>query len=467
LWRRNLTVEFVENGQDILARLETSKPDVVILDAAQRDEFSTVREVRRAYPDLPVIVLSGSPSTSAIVRAMQSGANNVLVKPVSWEALQQAVDELLPGTFARVGAGEARQVSAAGAWTSRVERLLRRLSASDVPVLLRGETGSGKEVLARRIHAESMRAGEIFLKLNCAALPSELVESELFGYERGAFTGAYKCNPGKFELAHRGTILLDEIGDMDLKLQAKLLQVLQDQEFLPLGAKELKRVDVRVIAATHRDLEERVLDGSFREDLYYRLKIVSIAIPPLRERRDEIVSLASLFLEKHNQSDSAPPRLGPELRTALLDHPWPGNVRELENVMRSYLVLRDPPLVIAELKETAERSRQRVVQAVESPVQVYSATCIENARDRPDEGRPEGEWSARPVVVRPLHAEPTELATIDDARKRAETELIVRALNSTGWVRKRAAAALGMEYRAFLYRMKKLGIDGPRFPGAA
>ena len=348
LRRPNLVIDFVENGDEALRYLaqRAEKPALVILDVVMphKDGITTLREIRRIYAELPIIMLSGATSASTIVEAMQSGANNVLTKPVSHDVLHQAVDQALPGTFGSGAGAQPPDLSPAGNWVKTVEPLLRRISTSDVPVLLLGETGSGKEVLARRIHAESMRADEIFLKLNCAALPSELVESELFGYERGSFTGAFKSNPGKFELANRGTILLDEIGDMDLKLQAKLLQVLQDQEFLRLGAKEPTRVDVRVIAATHRNLEERVTDGAFREDLYYRLKVVNIFIPPLRERRDEVIPLALTFLEKHNRSGSAPPRIGAELTATLLNHRWPGNVRELENIMRSYLVVRDPTI---------------------------------------------------------------------------------------------------------------------------
>ena len=195
-----------------------------------------------------------------------------------------------------------------------MDLFLDQVGSSEVPVLLQGETGVGKEVLARQIHACSRRAKKPFLKLNCAALPSELVESELFGYERGAFTGAFRNNPGKFELADGGTLLLDEIGDMDFKLQSKLLQVLQDGEFLRLGSKEICRVDVRVIAATHCDLDQAISDGRFREDLYYRLNVIRIEVPPLRDRGEEILSLAQFFLKKHTPPGEAPVEMSSSLR---------------------------------------------------------------------------------------------------------------------------------------------------------
>src|SRR5262249_43277096 len=194
----------------------------------------------------------------------------------------------------------------------KIESRLAQIGASDVPVLLQGETGAGKEVLARRLHAFSSRADKPFLKLNCAALPSELVESELFGYERGAFTGAFKSTPGKFEMANGGTILLDEIGDMDFRLQAKLLQVLQDREFHRLGTAETVKVNVRVMAATHCDLETAIRDGRFREDLFYRLNVVTIQVPPLRERQDEILPLFKHFAEKYGD-DGVEVELTPKL----------------------------------------------------------------------------------------------------------------------------------------------------------
>jgi two-component system, NtrC family, response regulator AtoC len=473
LRRPNLVIDFVENGAEALRYLaqRAEKPALVILDVVMphKDGITTLREIRRTHAELPIIMLSGATSACTIVEAMQSGANNVLTKPVSHDVLHQAVDQALPGTFGSGAGGQPLDLSPAGNWVKTVEPLLRRISTSDVPVLLLGETGSGKEVLARRIHAESMRADEIFLKLNCAALPSELVESELFGYERGSFTGAFKSNPGKFELANRGTILLDEIGDMDLKLQAKLLQVLQDQEFLRLGAKEPTRVDVRVIAATHRNLEERVAEGAFREDLYYRLKVVNIFIPPLRERKNEVIPLAQTFLEKHNRSGSEPPRIGAELTATLLNHRWPGNVRELENIMRSYLVVRDPTIVINELNETAMRAKRRALEAaVGHNGNAHSVpAALDGSQDLYDENGP-----AQPVRMQPPSQQAdfsrTELAKVDEARRKAETELILRTLNGTLWNRKRAAATLGIDYRALLYKMKKLGIVQPaQLTGAA
>ena len=227
---------------------------------------------------------------------------------------------------------------------------------SEAPILIQGETGSGKEVLARELHDRSPRSDKPFLKLNCAALPAELVESELFGYERGAFTGAFQRKPGMFELADKGTLMLDEIGDMDVKLQAKLLQVLQDQEFQRLGGRETIRVDVRVVAATHRDLEESVLKQTFREDLYYRLNVINLRIPPLRERKEDIIPLAEFLLKRHVPAGTAAPALTTKMKEVLASYRWPGNVRELENVVRRYIVFGSADQIVRELQAKATRS---------------------------------------------------------------------------------------------------------------
>jgi transcriptional regulator with PAS, ATPase and Fis domain len=253
-----------------------------------------------------------------------------------------------------------------------IRETLEKVAPWSVPVLLLGESGVGKEVIARELHQLSPRARRALVKVNCVALPSELIESELFGYEKGAFTGAFRSKPGKFEIADGGTVLLDEIGDMDLTLQAKLLQVLQDGEFNRLGGKDSVRVDVRVVGATHRDLKMAVQEGRFREDLYYRLNVVSIAIPPLRERKEEILPLGQYFLEKHRQRDLEVHPIPLHLKQALLAYDWPGNVRELENVMRKYLVFQDARLLIADLYERANGTTRQGVGPPRGPDALYA-----------------------------------------------------------------------------------------------
>jgi two-component system, NtrC family, response regulator AtoC len=404
-------------------------------------------------------MLSGTYSTSLIVQAMKQGASDFVTKPISPEQLRSAVDKFLPVTRAQEDEEQSfPDISLQpSAWNRKLQPLLDRIANSDIPVLLQGETGVGKEILARKIHEQSRRTGKIFLKLNCAALPSELVESELFGYERGAFTGAFKNNPGKFELAAGGTFLLDEIGDMDLKLQAKLLQVLQDREFLRLGSREPTRVDIRVIAATHRDLESAIEQRCFREDLYHRLNVVTITIPPLRERQDEILGLARFFIHKYAEPGGVRD-IGRKLQNELLSYSWPGNVRELENLMRKYVVLADSDEIIADLHGRSSKNGRRI-QSVCQPTQKAFA--------QPQPTPPESEILVLAAKVGSEGQTPAEngvtepgstLDRFEEARRQAESQAILDALNTTLWNRKRAAALLGTDYKAFLYKMKKLGI---------
>ena len=344
------------------------KPEVslALLDVMMpgKDGIETAKEIQRLY-GLPVILVSSACSWPLVMDALDGAPVTFIAKPVMQNELRRAIEELF-GERARAPMPEARQDSgrpAAPALVSNtqppracnprmreIESLLKQVGISDVPVLLQGETGVGKEVLARQLHSYSARAGNRFLKLNCAALPSELVESELFGYERGAFTGAFKDRPGKFEAASGGTLLLDEIGDMELRLQAKLLQVLQDNEFQRLGGSKTVRVNVRIMAATHRDLKKLIREKNFREDLYYRLNVISLYVPPLRERKDELPWLANYFLKKHATAQMPAPPVTLALQQAMLEYHWPGNVREVENMMRKYLVLRQPRIIIDELR---------------------------------------------------------------------------------------------------------------------
>jgi two-component system response regulator AtoC len=312
-----------------------------------------------------------------------------------------------------------------------MEQVLTRIGFSEAPVLMQGETGAGKEVLARMLHTASPRAARPFLKVNCAALPSDLVESELFGYEKGAFTGAFKSKLGKFDIANEGTIFLDEIGDMDYRLQAKLLQVLQDQEFQRLGGSETIRVNVRVMAATHSDLEKAMREGRFREDLYYRLNVINLHVPALRDRTDEILPLAEYFLRKHATRSAAELAITPSLSDALLAYHWPGNVRELENVARRYLALRDPEAVVHDLRLKAQSGSQPMAPAPQRP---------------------------QPPLLGAVTDTPT-LDNLTEARRQAEIDTILSVLNRTRWNRKQAANLLRVDYKALLYKMRKLGID--------
>ncbi len=442
-------VELAQDGDAVLSYLRSSNEEVaaVLLDIMMPnlDGFDTLREIREFKPDLPVIMVSGAASSINIVSAMKSGATDFLCKPVAHEDLRKAIGRALERSGAPYTAPARKAVLTTGAFLSNNPRmreiyaLVGQVGWSEAPVLIQGETGSGKEMLARELHARSPRAGKPFLKLNCAALPSELVESELFGYERGAFTGAFQKKAGMFENADGGTLLLDEIGDMDVRLQSKLLQVLQDSSFQRIGGKETVTVDVRIMAATHRDLEKAIVDHAFREDLYYRLNVIDIHLPPLRERKEDILPLAEFLMKKHASKGVPVPTLSLDLKHAMMTHHWPGNVRELENCVRKLLIFRDTEALARDLH--AKVTRAAMVGAPLTELRLHAAPA------------PNGDSPILEQVVK--------------AKQQAEIEAILAALNSTRWNRKWAAALLKIDYKALLYKMKKLGIeDKPAAPPA-
>jgi len=440
------SAELAQDGDEVLSCMRSSRTDfaAVLLDIMMpnRDGFETLREIRNMDPDIPVIVVSGASSPLNIVTAMKNGATDFLCKPVAHEDLRVAITRALASRGAseyvpapRNTPPSTRVFIGRNFKMKEIQTLIGQIGWFEPPVLIQGETGSGKEVIARELHAQSPRAHKSFLKLNCAALPSELVESELFGYERGSFTGAFQKKAGMFEMADGGTILLDEIGDMDVRLQAKLLQVLQDHEFQRIGGKETIKVDVRVIAATHRDLEKAIEEKSFREDLYYRLNVINIHVPALRERSEDIVPLADFLMKKHTAPNRPNPVFTAELRQAMMNHNWPGNVRELENFVRKFIILRDPELLARDLHNKI--ARQSTVAAPVSEMHVPLASQV---------------------------ADRSILEQVTRAKQQAETEAILATLNSTRWNRKQAAVLLKIDYKALLYKMKKLGIEDKSIP---
>lgn len=437
------SVELAQDGDEVLSCLQSPgvKPDAVLLDLMMpnRDGIETLKEIRRISESLPVIVVSGASSTMNVVSAMRHGATDFLCKPVAHEDLQKAITRALEVRSPECPPIEKTPAPVTNTFIGtsprmrEIQSLAGQIGWSEAPVLVQGETGSGKEVIAREFHARSPRAKKLFLKLNCAALPSELVESELFGYERGAFTGAFQKKAGMFEMADGGTILLDEIGDMDVRLQAKLLQVLQDHQFQRIGGKDVVKVDVRVMAATHRNLEKAIADRTFREDLYYRLNVINIHIPPLRERKEDILPMAEFLVKRHATAGAPANPFTPDLKRAMMNYHWPGNVRELENIVRKLLILRDADVIARELNGRTMRRSQANVPSLEQ--------------------------AAQAVPAEPHTAESPILEQVTKAKQMAETDAILAALNSTRWNRKQAAALLKIDYKALLYKMKKLGVE--------
>ena len=449
---RNLAMHDVQVVQQPTVRAAASLlnrqqefTSVLVLDMElfSKRDADLLGDLRIQHPQTRVIVFSPRPHRQEALSRLES-CNEIeicsvpLEDPAALAAILTAVSAPL-STASLSDSSEtriheepdrrSRPIRRDGSNSLYSDDFLQRVGLSDVPVLLHGETGAGKEVMARKLWTYSSRVGKPFLKLNCAALPSELIESELFGYEKGAFTGAMMDKPGKFELAQDGTILLDEIGDMDTSLQAKLLQVLQDGEVQPLGSSRSIKVNVRIMAATHRDLQAAIVHGTFREDLYYRLSVINLTIPPLRERRHEIMPLAEQLLLRHVSPGSAAPSIPETLRCAMLEHRWPGNVRELENVMRRFLVYQDAAMLAAELTDQCDSHKPRLTVAKPS---VPAVTAQESDR--------------------------VSFNHFAEASRTAESKLLLDTLESVRWNRRQAAVQLNIDYKALLYKLQKHGI---------
>ncbi len=427
-------VETAPSGEDALQRVcREPEPNVVLLDLLMPglDGLQTLEKMRQVRPNLKVVMLSCVSDTRKVVQAIRLGAQDYLTKPFN----KAELDGVLRRCFQNVQTADTSAVAepvgddmtfvAASPAMRRIRMQVGQVAKVDVPVLMLGESGTGKEVVARLIHKMSARAHRTFLKVNCAAVPADLMESELFGYEPGAFTGANRSKPGKFELCNKGTILLDEIGEMPPLLQAKLLHVLQDQTCSRLGGRTTISLDVRILAATNIDVPEALATRKLREDLYYRLNAFTIQLPPLRERKDEVPLLLKHFMTRMAERYGRPPLpFPPALFDACLKYNWPGNIRELENFVKRYLILGDEMQVIAEL---------------DPKMPPADNGC------KVQDGANSGGLKS---LVRSLKDE-------------AEAEAIARTLEQTNWNRKEAARILNISYKALLYKTRQYGIEGP------
>jgi two-component system, NtrC family, response regulator AtoC len=463
-------------GDEMLAAVKQGDPpDIVLLDVMMpgMNGLETLRALKTAKPDLQVIMLSGREQASTIVEAVRLGAADYVVKPDDPEGLGEiALDAAIKSAIEKTRLVSEitelrRQLSddqdrAFLFWGDSpdmrtIASVIEQVSDSDVTVLIRGESGVGKELVARAIHQRSSRRDRPFVKVNCAALPAELLESELFGHEKGAFTGAATTRIGKFEQADSGTIFLDEIGEMKAALQAKLLHVLQDGQFTKLGSNKSITVDVRVVAATNRDLEAMLLRGEFREDLYYRLKVIEVTVPPLRDRRSEIPHLTEFFMGKYARRYNRPQRmLSEELQHLFQSYEWPGNIRELENMIKRIVILQDEQLVIREMSRVA-----RPVPAYAAAVASLSGSggggSVATA-DEPEEIDIEDEEPPIvPVVMEPAGSRLADVAKA--AALKAERIVIEDTLRQVRWNRRRAAEQLGVSYKTLLNKIKECGIS--------
>jgi two-component system response regulator AtoC len=477
-------VEVHHSGPALLESLKNgATPHVILLDVEMPDldGIETLRAIRRAHPTAEAIMLSGRQAPATIVEAVRLGAADYVVKgggpgglgEASLEAaIRHALErQSMSAEIERLGAQLAEDPQGIQPYWSDshsmrvVMDMVDRVADSTAGVLLRGESGVGKEVIARELHRRSSRRTQQFVKVNCAALPVDLLESELFGHERGAFTGAGATRIGKFEFANRGTILLDEVGELPAALQAKLLHVLQDGSITRLGSNQQIDADVRILAATNRDLEAMIRAGTFREDLYYRLQVIEIRVPPLRDRREEIPALVEYFVSKYSSVYRRPlKRPSRALVDALVAHPWPGNIRELENMMKRLVVLQEEALIFSELQ------RPRDVTPPSVPPAPAPAAAVSERAPVPEVHRNAAHGHAAHATAANGHDADSDdeyrssdgldlPALARAAAQRAERKAIDETLARFHWNRRKAATYLGVSYKTLLNKMKECGIS--------
>ncbi|MDQ0286757.1 two-component system response regulator AtoC [Desulfofundulus luciae] len=423
-------VETARDGREGLEKITALDPAAVLLDIRmpEVDGIKVLELVRLKGQNTPIILITAYGSTQSTIEAMKLGAFDYLLKPLQINDLIETVKKATeikrlmqktspPPDKEMTGPGEIMIGLSPG--MQKVYKAIGRVANSNATVLIRGESGTGKELVARAIHYNSVRRDKPFIKINCASIPDNLLESELFGYEKGAFTGAVTSKPGKFELAQRGTIFLDEIGEMSLSLQAKLLRVIQEREFERLGGTETIKVDVRIIAATNKDLEKCIAEGTFREDLFYRLNVVDIYLPPLRERKDDIPVLVEHMIKLYNaEYKKQVTGFTDQAMKLLLEYDWPGNVRELKNVCeRAVLMSTGPLLTVEDLPRNIRKSSRRL------------------------------HW------LKGLSGD-----SFKEMIAEVEREIILQALEEHNWNRSAAAQALKMNRSSLYLKMKELGI---------
>jgi two-component system nitrogen regulation response regulator NtrX len=420
----------VADGESALTALRQGEevPDLVLLDIAMpgRDGVEILAEIRQAWPALPVVMMSGHGTIETAVRATQLGAFDFIEKPLSIEKLLLTLRHALDRTRLerenqqlRSESIRAHQILGKSAPIKKLKEQIQVAAPTNGWVLITGENGTGKEMVAKQIHLQSKRAEKPFVEVNCAAIPEELIESELFGHEKGAFTGAIAQKRGKFELANEGTIFLDEIGDMSLRTQAKILRILQEHKFERVGGIDTIDVDVRVIAASNKSLEKEIQEGHFREDLYYRLNVIPFHVPPLRERREDLPILAKSFVEEFcAESGARRKQIAPRAMSRLQSYAWPGNVRELRNLMERLVLMTPGPKIRAEdLPQDLGDREQR---------------------------------------------EDSEGITLGEARKDFEREFLIARLRENDWNISRTAEGIGIARESLSRKVRSLEIKVPR-----
>jgi two-component system, NtrC family, response regulator AtoC len=465
---QDFEVSTAVSGEEAVRMFRMCDPSLVLLDVVMHDRngLATLERIKQIKADCAVIVLSAQPSPDVIFKASKLGAEDYLSKPFDPKELELRIAKVLDRQRLVSEVAQLRErvrrhsdfamLFGTSPKMEEVKMTIEQVADTNATVLVRGESGTGKEVVARMIYGQSARHDRPFVKVNCAAIPHDLLESELFGYEAGAFTGANRQKLGKFDQANQGTIFLDEVSEMHPALQAKLLHVLQDGEFARLGGKRDIAVDVRVLASTNKPLERAVEEGLFREDLFYRLNVVSIHIPPLRERREEIPVFLDYFQRKYSEFyGKTPPPFSDYAVSRMMEYNWPGNIRELENLVKRYVIVGNEPQIIRELS-----TPKPIISSVSglSPVWGIRESRQETASVR----------ESQPNSVPPAasdngaaHSEnqlemPSLLEIGRRAAMQAEREAIERVLAQTRWNRRQAAKILRVSYKALLNKLKAM-----------
>ncbi|MDX2015479.1 MAG: sigma-54 dependent transcriptional regulator [Myxococcaceae bacterium] len=454
--------ELAAGGQLAIDVVANKPVDVVLMDVKMPDldGLSALSRIQALRPELPVIMMSGHGTIETAVKATHLGARDFLEKPISRDRLLLAIRNALElsrvsSELAELKADQGRfDMLGQSVAMQRIYGIIQRAAPSEGRCLITGENGTGKELIARAIHQQSKRKNRPFVKLNCAAVPHELIESELFGHEKGAFTGALAARRGKFELAHEGTLFLDEVGDMPQAMQAKLLRVLQEGELERVGGSETIKVDVRVIAATNKDLEHEIAQGRFREDLYFRLNVVQVHTPPLRDRKDDLPTLIEAFLDEACKKNGRKVlRVAPDALSRMVEHDYPGNVRELRNLVERLAILCEGPLVtMADVEAMWPRRRVAVAEVTAAVVTTPSSTPVVTSAP----------MNLPVAVSTPLPAAPAWKFKPDrpfrDQVEDAEREIILGALSFTRDNATEAARLLDLERGHFYKKMKSLGL---------
>ena len=484
LTRHSYDVKIVGSGEEAIRMFRVYDPQLVLMDVAMggMSGLDTLERIKQIKPDVSVIMISGQNNPELIFRASKLGADDYVSKPFEPKELDIRIAKVMDKQRLVSEVTQLReQVRRHSDFTmlfgtspkmEEVKMTIEQVADTNATVLIRGESGTGKEVVARMVYGQSMRRDKPFVKVNCAAIPHELLESELFGYEPGAFTGANRQKLGKFDQANYGTIFLDEISEMHPALQAKLLHVLQDGEFARLGGKRDIAVDVRVLAATNKPLERAVEEGLFREDLFYRLNVVTIHIPPLRERREEIPVFLEFFLRKYSEFyGKSPAPFSDYAVSRMMEYSWPGNIRELENLVKRYVIVGNEPQIIRELSThkpivRSEGSATSPIWGIKSPEASPAlsagsmfppaiaqpgavAAAAASAMSAPSNGHSNGNGSAVAEMEMPSLLEIGRRAAMQ-----AEREAIERVLAQTRWNRRQAAKILKISYKALLNKLK-------------